>query len=72
MPPLFRPGKLTTLKSGLLLSEGLDARIIATANQVVPYDIVTLLEDGVTFVDRSSNHFTSDLMVELRIGIQTH
>ena len=57
MPPMFQPGKLTTMKSGLLLSEGLDARIIATATQAVPYDVIELLEDGVTFVDRSSEKF---------------
>lgn len=32
------PGNLTTLKEGLLLSEGLDVRLIAISEQVVPYD----------------------------------
>lgn len=35
--PTYIPGNLTTLREGLLLSEGLDARIIAITDQRVPY-----------------------------------
>eukprot|EP00934_Nitzschia_sp_Nitz4_P006367 Nitzschia sp. Nitz4//scaffold69_size99277//96853//98628//NITZ4_004653-RA/size99277-processed-gene-0.46-mRNA-1//-1//CDS//3329556775//6357//frame0 len=34
----YQPGNLTTLTEGLLLSEGLDARLIAITDQYVPYD----------------------------------
>jgi hypothetical protein len=37
--PTYIPGNLTTLTSGLLLSEGLDARILAITDQNVPYDL---------------------------------
>ena len=37
-PPTYVPGNLTTLKLDLLLSDGLDARILATAGAKVEYD----------------------------------
>jgi hypothetical protein len=37
--PTYVPGNLTTMTLGLLLSEGLDARLIATSNQKVRYDL---------------------------------
>lgn len=37
---MYRPGNLIHYKEGLLLSEGLDCRIIARTNQTVPYDIL--------------------------------
>jgi hypothetical protein len=36
-PLVYRPGNLTTQKVGLLLSEGLDARLIATTDEKVVY-----------------------------------
>jgi hypothetical protein len=38
--PTYVPGNLTTMTLGLLLSEGLDARLLATSsNQKVRYDL---------------------------------
>jgi hypothetical protein len=40
MPPLYRPGNLIHYKDGLLLSEGLDCRIIARTNELLLYEVV--------------------------------
>lgn len=38
-PPLYHPGNLTTYKDGLLLSEGLDVRILGRTDQIVELDL---------------------------------
>ena len=40
----YRPGNLTNRENGLLLSQGLTAKIIATAGQTVTYDSVDAVE----------------------------
>ena len=57
---LYRPGNLTTSKLGLLLSQGLDARLIATSGKQVDYVDGSLSRErfhgrpdaGETFVDK--------------------
>jgi uncharacterized protein len=46
LPPLYRPGNLIHYKEGLLLSEGLDCRIIARTNQTVPYQVLFRDDSG--------------------------
>ncbi|KAL3905022.1 MAG: hypothetical protein SGILL_009843, partial [Bacillariaceae sp.] len=60
LPPLYRPGNLIHYKEGLLLSEGLDCRIIARVNETVPYDVIFQpLEDsdsgGIMYEDSNDN-----------------
>lgn len=79
--PTYIPGNLTTLKADLLLSDGLDARIIAITDQKVPYDLGGWSEElfhsrpdgGATFPDPSDSNpggwiYVSNSEVELNQG----
>lgn len=79
--PGYMPGNLTTLKLGLLLSEGLDARILAIRDQNVPYDLGgwspetfhAQPDGGATFPDQRSNNpggwiYVSNSEIELGQG----
>lgn len=79
--PTYIPGNLTTRKEGLLLSEGLDARIIALTGQKVPYDLGGWSSEffhqnpdaGATFPDPSDSNpggwiYTSNSEVNFQQG----
>eukprot|EP00539_Tryblionella_compressa_P005345 CAMPEP_0178760534 /NCGR_PEP_ID=MMETSP0744-20121128/15540_1 /TAXON_ID=913974 /ORGANISM="Nitzschia punctata, Strain CCMP561" /LENGTH=459 /DNA_ID=CAMNT_0020415111 /DNA_START=32 /DNA_END=1411 /DNA_ORIENTATION=+ len=53
LQPMYRPGNLIHYKEGLLLSEGLDARVLARTNQTVLYDVSP--EHGDATITKSSS-----------------